>query len=447
MTAAGSPTRAQGAGPAPQVGRASGSVRPGHLPALDTLRAVGALAVLTTHVAFLSGSYTRHGVIGPLLARLDVGVALFFVLSGFLLSRPWLRAAADAAERPAARHYLWHRFLRIAPLYVLTVVVALASISANRDRSPSGWVSSLLMLDTFTDPTLPDGLGHMWSLAVEVSFYLVLPVLMVALVGARGRGPSPTRVLGGLLVLVAITVWWTTDGSGRAASMVGGAPGQWLPGYLSWFAAGILLAAVSTWSEDGEMPSLVRPLTTLAHHPGCCWAIAGGLLVIAASPVAGPTSLAAATESAVLTKNLLYTVIGFVVVLTGVFSRGSTYDSILGSPPGRHVGYISFGVFCLHMPLLYLWMDVAGWQTFAAPFIPLFFLALTSSLVVAEVTYRLVERPAMRLRGVGPGRPPDGASERRTHRGHRGRRGHTDVEADTSSAETGTSTTSDVHPS
>ena len=64
-------------------------------PVLDTLRAVGALAVLTTHVAFQSGAYVRHGVWGALLSRLDVGVAIFFVLSGFLLSRPYLARAPD----------------------------------------------------------------------------------------------------------------------------------------------------------------------------------------------------------------------------------------------------------------------------------------------------------------------------------------------------------------
>ena len=71
-------------------------------PVLDSLRAVGALAVLTTHVAFQSGAYVRDGTWGALLSRLDVGVAIFFVLSGFLLARPYL---ARAAARPAApRH-------------------------------------------------------------------------------------------------------------------------------------------------------------------------------------------------------------------------------------------------------------------------------------------------------------------------------------------------------
>ena len=68
-------------------------------PVLDTARAIGALAVLTTHPAFQTGNYLGSGVWGTFLARLDVGVAIFFVLSAFLLARPHLARAA--ADRPA----------------------------------------------------------------------------------------------------------------------------------------------------------------------------------------------------------------------------------------------------------------------------------------------------------------------------------------------------------
>ena len=87
-------------------------------PVLDTMRAVGALAVLTTHVAFWAGDYQRHGAWGSFLARLDVGVAIFFVLSGFLLSRPspavWLpsgdaRPRRTLPLRPAPRERLHDR--------------------------------------------------------------------------------------------------------------------------------------------------------------------------------------------------------------------------------------------------------------------------------------------------------------------------------------------------
>jgi peptidoglycan/LPS O-acetylase OafA/YrhL len=71
------------------------------LPVLDSLRGLWVLALLTAHTAFWAGSYTRNGVWGTLLARLDVGVALFFVLSGVLLSYPYLARAQH--HGPASR--------------------------------------------------------------------------------------------------------------------------------------------------------------------------------------------------------------------------------------------------------------------------------------------------------------------------------------------------------
>ena len=89
------------------------------------------MAVLTTHAAFWAGSYTQHGYWGSLLARLDVGVAIFFVLSGFLLSRPWIARARLGLPRPKVGRYYWKRVLRIFPVYLVTAVLALSLIPEN----------------------------------------------------------------------------------------------------------------------------------------------------------------------------------------------------------------------------------------------------------------------------------------------------------------------------
>src|SRR4051812_26100870 len=88
------------------------------LPALDVLRVVGAAAVVGVHVGFNTGA-VYQGVWGGVLARLDVGVAIFFVLSGFLLFRPFALARATGARRPGTGRYLWRRALRILPAYWL----------------------------------------------------------------------------------------------------------------------------------------------------------------------------------------------------------------------------------------------------------------------------------------------------------------------------------------
>src|SRR6478752_1099679 len=111
----------------------------GTLPALDSMRAVASVAVLATHAAFWGGAYAHQGY-GTALARLDVGVAIFFVLSGFLLSRAWFERYAHQTAAPRTRAYLWHRLLRIYPVYLIAAVAALALLPSNDGTSLATWV-------------------------------------------------------------------------------------------------------------------------------------------------------------------------------------------------------------------------------------------------------------------------------------------------------------------
>ncbi|WP_169741815.1 acyltransferase family protein [Nocardioides aequoreus] len=381
------------------------------LPALDTLRAVGALAVLTTHAAFWAGAYTGHGLWGTVLARLDVGVAIFFALSGFLLARPWLAAAQEGRPSPRAGRYLWHRFLRIMPLYAVTVVLALSLISANADRDAGDWVVTLLLLDTFVHPSLPDGLTQMWSLAVEVTFYLVLPLLMVAVVGRPGRPRlGRVRLAGVLAAMVVLGAVWHVVAVPRLEGVVGGQPAQWLPGYLSWFAVGIGIAAASVRHDHGSTSRTVSTLVTLGRQPGACWVAALGLLLLTATPLAGPTMLAAPTTGEAVFKHLVYAGVGALLLLPAVFAGPGGFRTVFEARPLRRLGQISYGVFCLHLPLLHLVMWTTGWELFDGRLAQIWLLTVVASLVAAELGYRLVELPAMRWRGLGSSRSSSSAS-------------------------------------
>lgn len=390
----------------PVAGAAPGETPDVTFPALDTLRAVGAIAVLTTHVAFWAGDYTVGGAWGTLLARLDVGVALFFVLSGFLLSRPWLGRALDERPAPGTGRYLWKRLLRIAPLYLVAAVLALALIEDNADRGPGQWVTTLLLLDTFSDSADPAGLTHMWSLAVEVTFYLALPLLMLLAVGRRLR----MRRLGAtLLVMVAVTCWWHLDGAARVGPGTSGNPLQWLPAYLSWFALGIGLAATHELRARRRHAWLTDRVVALGRQPGACWALALGLLLVSATPLAGPTMLAVPSEAESLTKSLLYAAIGFLVVVPGLYApAGGAFLRVMAHPVSRHLGVISYGIFALHLPVLHLVMHLTDWTLFQVDLLPLWALTLALSVAAAEVAYWLVERPALRLKNARfPGRRGD----------------------------------------
>ena len=90
---------------------------------LTGIRAVAALLVVLTHAAYTTGKYPQ-GYVGLVYSRMEVGVPIFFVLSGFLLFSPWVKAAFAGSPAPSVRRYAWHRIRRIMPAYVVTVVAA-----------------------------------------------------------------------------------------------------------------------------------------------------------------------------------------------------------------------------------------------------------------------------------------------------------------------------------
>ena len=277
---------------------------------LDSLRAVGALCVLTTHVAFQSGDYVRHGIVGALFSRLDVGVALFFALSGFLLARPYLARAAAGEPWPSTRHYYLKRFLRIYPVYFVTVVIALTVIEENRGQTDLlEWLRTLTLTDVFFVGRLPQGLTQMWSLSVEATFYLVLPALMWLVVGRRQRSFQPRKIAAVLVLGVLFSCWWNGSLAGVVAGVTTGTPLLWLPAHLSWFMVGIGLAALHVRHQMEPASAVVGTLVAVCRMPGACWAAAAGLLVIAATPLGGPILLLVATPSQSVVKHLAYVAI------------------------------------------------------------------------------------------------------------------------------------------
>jgi len=368
-------------------------------PVLDTLRLVGALAVLTTHTSFQTGTYTLYGTFGTFLARLDVGVAIFFVLSGFLLSRPWLAAAAREDDLPRVRRYYRKRAARIWPVYVVTTVLALTLVPENEGRGAGQWLSSLTLLDPYVMKQLPHGLTHMWSLSAEVAFYAALPLVMSVALRGRGGGRRLALVLTALCLL---SVWWHTWLAHAFEPLVAGATGLWLPAYLLWFAGGIALARLHVSVADGAGRIPVR-IAGLLSLPGVCWGIAAGLILVSCTPLAGPTLLVQGSGAQALFKHVVYAVVGVVLVGSGVFApQTSAYAQLMSRPWLRHLGHISYSVFCIHLVLLALAFRITGLEPFTGHGLLIWLTTVSLTLVAAEVLYRLVEMPAMRRLAAPP---------------------------------------------
>ena len=164
---------------------------------LDPVRAIAALMVVATHVASWAGLTRTPGVVAAIGARLDVGVTVFFVLSGFLLYRPFVRARLLGRTAPSAGAYAWRRVLRIVPAYwVALALSALVLGMAEVWRSPLTYFG---FAQIYGDGVL-GGLPQAWTLCVEVTFYVFLPVWALAL--RRLHGGARTELLG-LLALAA----------------------------------------------------------------------------------------------------------------------------------------------------------------------------------------------------------------------------------------------------
>src|SRR4051812_2903566 len=99
------------------------NVRSGRFRLLDSMRAVAFLCVLCAHTAFAAGFAADGSTLRPFFARLDVGVRIFFLISAFLLYRPFVAARLRGEEAPLVGAYAWRRFLRVAPAYWLALCV------------------------------------------------------------------------------------------------------------------------------------------------------------------------------------------------------------------------------------------------------------------------------------------------------------------------------------
>ena len=370
----------------PEGGLESAAAPDGRFPALDGVRAIAALAVVLTHVGFQTGQAVS-GTGRSVLSRLDIGVAVFFVLSGFLLHRPQAVAAMAGRPQPAALPYLWRRALRVLPGYWLAVVAALLILPANDDVTWLDWVRQLTLTQVYGDGWLLPGLTQMWSLATEVSFYLVLP-LLGRLAGTTLR--SQLRLAGGMGVLGLVSHVLI------GLEVLPVYAGYWLPNHADWFGLGIGLAALSA----ARSPVLEE----LAAQAVTCWVGAGALFVIAGTPLTGPYTLSLLTTSEDVSRTVLYGAAAVLLLApatsprpTGALMRGLT------SPVPQFLGRISYGVFLLHLVVLSAVMDGAGIAPFTGHFWRVVALVVPVSLLVAWASLRAVEEPALRLKRWGPG--------------------------------------------
>lgn len=383
-------------------------------PALNAARAVGALAVVATHTGFDTGEI-GVGAHGAVLSRLDFGVALFFVISGFLLSRPFFAAREVGARRPAYGHYLWKRALRVLPLYWVTVVLALLLLPGNRGVGLGTWVRNLTLTQVYAGGLLPFGLTQMWSLCTEVVFYLVLPLLCWTLVRrTRRRDQWAATGLVTLALVAALGLAWQTVVA-VASDATRQHYHQWLPGFLPWFAVGMAFAIVSVHATEQPEGSRWHLLDRWGTDLVGCWLIGGAVFALACTPLTGPRVLLPPDYWQALSKSLLYGVSAAFLLLPLMFGpeRDGVWRRTLSSRTAVWLGDVSYGIFCLHLLVLDAVMRALGIRVFTGHFGTVFVVTVLGTLVIASVSRYLLERPLLRLKNAGPFAPTTAAASAR----------------------------------
>lgn len=381
--------------PGPEVmARAHAVARAGRFPALDGLRALAVLSVMATHVGFQTGENFR-GTIGALLSRGDVGVTIFFLLSGFLLYTPFVRGHLAGGPVPATKTFLRNRALRILPAYWVVLAVVLPTLDRSVSDLPKV-VTHVLLLQVYPRGHLVGGLTQTWSLAVEASFYLILPLLALLVAPARRHVRTPHEQLKVEAVLLAamvtISLAWTVIVRHDVVDQHVGP--LWLPQYLDWFALGMGFAVLRSW-HDRSGRGLV--LDQLGDAGGSCWIVAALLFWLTTTPLGGPRGLDPPTTWEAVIKHLLYGLAAGALLVPALFGTDDTsfVRRLLTSRPARHLGRISYGIFLWHLIALDLVFRLTPLNPFTGHALLVAALVFPLSVAMAELSLRVVEQPAL----------------------------------------------------
>ena len=382
------------------------------LPGIEGVRAIAALSILIYHVWLYGppGSDEQPGLgpFGRLMPDFAFGVILFFTLSGFLLYRPFAAALLREQERPSFARYLRNRALRIIPAYwaILLLVSLVLQAALVRDSTgdlrtdalhdPLLLLENVLLVQNYTPDGVVTGIGPAWSLAVEVAFYLTLPLLVILACALASH--AVTRATRRLAALAPAAILLAAGLCGKAAAAHavpattgGGWNDDWHSvverSFLSQadlFAFGMALAIVHVEAEDGHLRVGRRGRWLAA-------AVAiGAYLVTAKMTWYGQLGHSPYNTLMAFAAALILAL----VVLPGPGRR--VIAGVLDAAAARLGRPGLYSLFLWHEPLV-RFLDAHG-LTFGgdAGFFANLVVTVLVALALSWLTYSLVERPALR---------------------------------------------------
>jgi peptidoglycan/LPS O-acetylase OafA/YrhL len=353
-------------------------------PLLDGARAIAALSVLLFHSVQYgeldSAIGTRIG------SHLNGGVAIFFLISGFLLYRPFVVAREGLAPAIPAGKYLGRRLLRIVPAFWVALLLLEVWPGLPGVFDGDGWYE-FGFLKIYSESAAGQGLVVSWSLCTELSFYLLLPVYAWLLSRVwRGRPRRQRQLDITLLVTLAVasigahTLLAHTSHPTLTYS---------LPGTFYLFAAGMALAVLSVANDRGH--ALAGVITCAQRRP---W-----LFILAAIVVLLTISFGTARETSGAVSPE-YGVVGLLLLFPLVFADrpGTRFARTFGNGVLPWLGLVSYGLYLWHVPVIEQVSQLVASDGSTLRFLAQIVVSIIIATALAAASYYVVERPFLKLK-------------------------------------------------
>jgi peptidoglycan/LPS O-acetylase OafA/YrhL len=366
---------------------------------------VAAIAIIVGHAWFFTGGFGgfTDSLANRIVVRWDGVVALFFMLSAFLLYRPMIAHRMGGPTAPRVGDYARRRFIRLFPAYwvaltVLAIVPGLYGVFSDDWWAFYGLVDFLALGDLHSacppDKEFLCGLPQSWTLGIDLTFYVMLP-FYAALTALLARGRSPGTWLKLELALLALLA---------AASLILGGPPldlrdePWFrfsfAGNFYWFALGLALAVLSVVYSRAATPP--RALRLVGSRPGLCWAAGLSIYAVTVLIFTSAPFVFEFSSSEYVWLNLLQGIGAALLFLPAVFANPNrgVPARVLGHPFLMWTGLISYGLLLWHgtvaVTLGSLGAEEGYWTVLIGE--------IVVAVPLALLSYQLVERPLMKFK-------------------------------------------------
>lgn len=365
--------------------------------ALDSLRGFSTILIVVYHISFVSGYTVAHAnSSGAYIDRLNIGVAIFFVLSGFLIFRPFAHSLIHGSPLPKTRPYYLKRAARILPGYWLALFV-LAGLNALTIVNTSGFIRNVFIVHSFTEHNVFTGIRQAWTLAIEMSFYVVVPAFAYVFVRQTKRrdGPVSVSTLLKALSFLFIGTYVFRVVTHHSHFWFLNTAHLWLPSHMDTLALGMGLAVLVEAPLSAKTLSKLRNF--IANHTGS-FVVCSILVWLISANINMAIGLNKTEFHIDLLGHFLYGIASVLIVAPYCVDSQSLLVKAMSFRLFTWLGAISYGIYLWHMAFL------GG--NFAEKHMPYaendgqvlirFLVVFPASIAIASLSYYVLERPIIR---------------------------------------------------